>query len=148
MSDFHPRELSRYAVEKWLEDFKKKLKRTTSRDDLDRLILSVERYEVEKSSLAGWEEVLFENGKGKVDTEYNSEEWFITSFQKMILEKNPEKITEYDTGRYLNYRHKNGQIVVDTLKVKFSLEIIYLKKGPVSFFGLFLAKTLFLPRLP
>ena len=87
----HPKELTKDAVEKWLEDFKKKLKRKTCRDDLDRLILSVERSDFEKKYIADWEEVIFENGKGKVSGGQwkKEEEWAITSFQKMIIGKNP-----------------------------------------------------------
>ena len=87
----HPKEFTREAVEKWLEDFKKKLKRKTCRDDLDRLILSVERSDFEKKYIADWEEVIFENGRGKVSGGQwkKEEEWAITSFQKMIIGKNP-----------------------------------------------------------
>ena len=64
----HPKELTREAVEKWLENFKKKLKRTTSRDDLDRLILSVERSEFKDDGCGQWIEVIFEDEKGRVST--------------------------------------------------------------------------------
>ena len=85
----HPKELTREAVKEWLEGFKKKLKRTTSRDDLDRLILSVERHEFEKYWNANWEEIVFENGEGKFCVNGEEEKWAITAFQKTILEKNP-----------------------------------------------------------
>ena len=39
----HPKELSRENIRLWLETFVKKLKRSSTRNDLDRLILSAER---------------------------------------------------------------------------------------------------------
>ena len=82
----HPKELSREAVEKWLKGFKMKLKRTTNRDALDRLILSVER-----NITANWKEVIFQNGKVKVSAGWwEAEERALTSFQKTILAKNPD----------------------------------------------------------
>ena len=65
------------------------MKRTTSRDDLDRLILSVERMELFIFS-GGWDKVIFENGEGKIFQKYNlseSEKSPINFFQKTILDK-------------------------------------------------------------
>ena len=89
----HPKELTRESVKNWLQTFQKKLKRTTSRDDLDRLILSVERMEFDDNRCALWEQVIFQNGKGKVFCQdvfgdVRSEECTITSFQKTIVSKN------------------------------------------------------------
>ena len=61
-----PRELSRENLEKWGENFVKNVKRTTTRTELDRLILAVERREFENRWLAKWTEVVFDDAKGKV----------------------------------------------------------------------------------
>ena len=62
----HPKELTRENLQKWRKEFVKKIGRTTTRTDLDRLILAVERREFENEHLAGWTNVTFENEKGKV----------------------------------------------------------------------------------
>ena len=54
-----PKELSRENVEKWLTEFTKKLKRTTTRTELDRLILSIDRKKFDNADLAGWTEAYF-----------------------------------------------------------------------------------------
>ena len=59
----HPEELTRDSIETWLEPFLKTLKRETSRDDLDRLILSIERMDFDDEDDAGWKHVIFEEKK-------------------------------------------------------------------------------------
>ena len=85
----HPKELTRENLEKWRKEFVKKVKRTTTRTDLDRLILAVERREFENKEMAEWTEVVFENREGKVTTKYDqSEEFKISEFERKILERN------------------------------------------------------------
>jgi hypothetical protein len=83
----HPRELTRKNLEKWRNEFVKKLARTTTRTDLDRLILAVERREFENLLMAEWTEVIFEDRKGKVMARYGSEEFEISKFELKILEQ-------------------------------------------------------------
>ena len=99
----HPKELTRDNLEKWRKEFVKKIGRTTTRTDLDRLILAVERRQFERDVMASWTGVFFENEKGKVITEipsrfdngvikefkiYKSEEFEISQFERAILEQN------------------------------------------------------------
>ncbi|CAG5109438.1 Oidioi.mRNA.OKI2018_I69.chr2.g3973.t1.cds [Oikopleura dioica] len=70
------------------------IKRTTSRNDQDRLILSVERMDFSEDSLAGWTQVMFITRK-KLILLKNEENEFtdsvterMTSFQLKILAKN------------------------------------------------------------
>ena len=68
----------------------KKIERTTTRTDLDRLILAVERREFEKNSMGGWTEVIFQNKKGNVtNNNGNSEEFVVSKFEQTILEREP-----------------------------------------------------------
>jgi hypothetical protein len=96
----HPRELTRKNLEKWRNEFVKKLARTTTRTDLDRLILAVERREFENTWMAEWEDVVFEDIKGKVTRRNGSEEFEISDFERKILDhdKNlkPGKILRSD----------------------------------------------------
>ena len=87
----HPKELTKEVIKNWLDGFHKRLKRTTTRDDLDRLILSVERREFEDDYYgAKWEEVTFEHGEGMTSSPYGMEKWIVTKFQEKILERNPD----------------------------------------------------------
>jgi hypothetical protein len=84
-----PRELTREKMEEWREEFVKKVKRSTTRTDLDRLILAVDRREFENENWAGWTEVIFQTGKGKVTDEYGrSGEFEISEFERKILDQN------------------------------------------------------------
>jgi hypothetical protein len=85
----HPRELTRENLEEWRKEFVKKLKRTTTRRDLDRLILAVDRREFENEYMAEWTEVIFENRKGKVKYEGGDyEEFEIFELERKILDQN------------------------------------------------------------
>ena len=82
----HPKELTRDNLEKWRKEFVKKMKRTTTRTDLDRLILAVDRRKFKEDYMAGWTKVIFENGKGKVTTKEGlSEKFVISEFERKIL---------------------------------------------------------------
>ena len=83
----HPEELMREVIKEWLDGFHKRLKRTTTRDDFDRLILSVERREFQDRRGARWKEVTFEDGEGEIGS---LEKWKVTKFQEKILERNPD----------------------------------------------------------
>ena len=85
----HPRELTREKLEEWGKEFVKKIGRTTTRTDSDRLILAVERREFRYHPLAVWMAVIFDNIKGKITTEeFGSEEFEISEFERKILDKN------------------------------------------------------------
>ena len=83
----HPKELTRENLGKWRKEFVKKIGRTTTRTDLDRLILAIERREF-KNKIADWTEVIFEDVTGKVTDEYRSEEFEISEFEGKILDRN------------------------------------------------------------
>ena len=68
----------------------KKIGRTTTRTDLDRLILAVERREFEDEEIAEWKVVIFENGRGKATRKYDSEEFEISEFERRILDQNKD----------------------------------------------------------
>ena len=125
----HPRELTEEVLEKWREEFVKKVKRKTSRTDVDRLILAVERREFEidiPSAACRWTEVVFENGKGKVSRKNRFlAEWKISDFETGILEKNPElknrnikksdlreENAEWDLGSSLKEISRGGEAIV------------------------------------
>ena len=85
--------LSFEIVEKWLVNFTQRLNRTTSRGDLDRLILSVERTDFQSDFNGTWKSFICQNGEGKVASVHklvDGNKWNLTNFQKIILEKNPE----------------------------------------------------------
>jgi hypothetical protein len=78
--------LTEAKVENWLKEFSKKLKRTSSRNYRDQLILSIERTDFKNTESAGWGEFILENNVGKV-TDVNPEsKWPATFLQKKILE--------------------------------------------------------------
>ena len=83
----HPRELTRDNLKQWQTEFVKKIGRTTTRTDSDRLILAVERREFNRHDMAQWTEVIFEDGIGKVTGKYASEEFIISEFERKVLEK-------------------------------------------------------------
>jgi hypothetical protein len=86
----HPRELTRNNLEKWRKEFFKKVKRTTTRTDLDRLILAVDRRKFEDNIMGDWTEVIFENEKGKVTNDRKrSEKFEISEFERKILDRAP-----------------------------------------------------------
>ena len=88
----HPKVLTRDKLEKWRKEFVKKMRRTTTRTDFDRLLLAVDRRQFEKDWMAGWTEVTFENEKGKVtDKNGDSEEFEISEFERKILDQNQNK---------------------------------------------------------
>ena len=79
--------LTKQQVEKWRESFTKKLKRTTSRNDMDRLLLSVDRTFFDDDKGAGWTKVKFENGRGRVKYKNGETGFKITPFQEKLLSK-------------------------------------------------------------
>ena len=90
----HPEKLTRESLEKWRKEFVKKMERTTTRTDSDRLILALDRREFRHDRIAGgegWTKVTFENGKGKVtDEDGYSEEFEISKFERRILDQNQD----------------------------------------------------------
>ena len=93
----HPRELTKENLDKWLEEFLKKTKRTTSRTQLDRLILAVERRQFDNNLMGRWTEVIFKDGKGRAVLEGGkSEEWTISRFERKILEASPDLLRKID----------------------------------------------------
>ena len=115
----HPRELTRKNLEKWRKEFVKKLKRTTTRTDSDRLILAVDRREFDNEQMAEWTDVVFENGKGKITyKDCDSEEFQISEFERKILERNPH----LKTGRILrsDLKEENGVWQLDKSLKKIS----------------------------
>ena len=84
----HPKELTRDNLEKWRKEFVKKIGRTTTRTDLDRLILAVERRKFKKDHMATWTEVTFGKNKGQVKTKDSWEEFQISEFERKIIEQN------------------------------------------------------------
>ena len=113
----HPEELSRECINKWLDNFKKKLRRTTTRDDLDRLILSLDRFEFSEKVCGGWKDVNFKlsglftiillNDKGEKCGNFNH---CSTSFQKTILEKNPQLKRKIDRSEL---REEGGKWILE-----------------------------------
>ena len=86
MTITQPIQLSRENLEKWGENFVKKVERTTTRTELDRLILAVERREFKQSYMAKWTKVVFDDAKGEV----RKDDWDISSFEKQILDANKD----------------------------------------------------------
>ena len=72
-------------VEQWLESFTKKLERQTSRNDKDRLLLSVDRAYFKNDEGAGWTRVKFEKETGHVEFNTGQTEFGITPFQKKLI---------------------------------------------------------------
>lgn len=72
-------------VKQWLERFTEKLKRETSRNHMDRLLLSVDRAYFENDEGAGWTRVKFQIEKGHVEFKNGQTEFIITPFQKKLL---------------------------------------------------------------
>ena len=106
--------LSKECVEQWREKFTKKLKRTTSRNALDRLLLSVDRVDFDNLEGAGWTKVKFENGRGLVVFKNGQTEFEVTPLQKNLLsDKNvieefkdkwiPKSKLEEETGEWEDY---------------------------------------------
>ena len=113
----HPKVLSRRKIKKWLKGFVKKLKRETTRGDLDRLILSVESLEFDNKDSAGWDEVIFENEGGKINSVDDwggkiSERWSVTSLQKKILASNND--FERRKIKRSELKEENGRWFVDS----------------------------------
>jgi hypothetical protein len=79
--------LTKKQVEKWQESFTKKLERETSRNDMDRLLLSVDRAYFDDDKGAGWTKVKFENGRGRVKYKNGETGFKITPFQEKLLSK-------------------------------------------------------------
>ena len=89
----HPRELTRENLEIWRKEFVKKIGRTTTRTDVDRLILAVDRRTFVEDDIFAlfptWTKVIFEDRKGKVTKENgSSEEFKVSEFERKILERN------------------------------------------------------------
>jgi len=85
----HPEQLSRDNLEEWRKELVKKIGRTTTRTDSDRLILAVERRQFEDYWKFQWTKVIFGNEKGKVTTEEGySNDFEISEFERKILEQN------------------------------------------------------------
>ena len=85
------RENGRKEIEKWLEGFLAKLKRTSTRTQKCRLILAVERMKFEDDDYAAWWKY-FQFGEEKVEIiayeHYSLQKIKITEFQKQILKSN------------------------------------------------------------
>ena len=104
----HPKELTRENLEKWRKEFVKKIGRTTTRSDLDRLILAVERREFKEYSMALWTEVFFQNKKGKVTLINNLyEEFVVSEFERTILEREPNLNSRKIEKS--NLKHEDGE---------------------------------------
>ena len=110
--------LSKECVEQWREKFTKKLKRTTSRNALDRLLLSVDRVDFDNLEGAGWTKVKFENGRGLVAFKNGQTEFEVTPLQKNLLsDKNvieefkdkwiPKSKLEEETEKWKDYNSKS-----------------------------------------
>ena len=110
-----PKELSRENLEKWGENFVKNVKRTTTRTELDRLILAVERRQFNYDHMARWTEVVFDAGKGKVQTRsYGSEDWNISTFEKKILDANPGLLRRIERTEL---KEENGEWQLGSMKI-------------------------------
>jgi hypothetical protein len=83
----HPKELTRENLKEWRKEFVKKIERTTTREDSDRLILAVERKEFKDQDTADWTKVIYENGKGKISYPF-CEEFEMSEFERKILNQN------------------------------------------------------------
>ena len=115
MISSHPRELTRENLDKWLEEFLKKIKKTTSRRQLDRIILAVERRQFRSDRMGRWTEVTFKDGKGRVVRENgDSEEWTISCFERKIIEASPDLVRKIDRSEL---KEETGEWKLDeTLK--------------------------------
>ena len=87
----HPEQLSRENINKWLVKFLPKLKRTTSRTEMCRLICSIERKNFTIDEYAQyWREVTFDNGKCRVRAKnLLIDESELTLLQAMTIKSNP-----------------------------------------------------------
>ena len=90
------RENGKKEIEKWLEGFLAKLKRTSTRTEKCRLILAVERMQFKKDVYAAlWNHVQFGEENGEIfDTrkfafKKSLQNIKITEFQKQLLKSNP-----------------------------------------------------------
>jgi len=112
--------LSKECVEQWREKFTKKLKRTTSRNALDRLLLSVDRVDFDNLEGAGWTKVKFENGRGLVVFKNGQTIFEVTPLQKILLSDKkvieefkdkwiPKSKQEEETGKWEDY---NSQSII------------------------------------
>ena len=110
----HPSELTRENVEKWGENFVKKAKRTTTRTELDRLILAVERRQFKDDDVARWTEVVFDAGKGEVQVSWGSEDWNISTFEKKILDANPGLLRRIERTEL---KEENGEWQLGSMKI-------------------------------
>ncbi|CBY34125.1 unnamed protein product [Oikopleura dioica] len=85
------RENGKNEIEKWLEGFLAKLKRTSTRTEKCRLILAVERMQFEEDwYAAAWNYVQFGEENGEIFDKWNEslQNLNITEFQKQILKSN------------------------------------------------------------
>ena len=97
------KENGKKEIENWLKGFLSKLKRTSTRTERCRLILSVERMKFDDDHIAAtWKDAVFNNRKVVLyDINGKSLETSdMTYFQKEIIKKNPElinqKLSRYD----------------------------------------------------
>ena len=110
-----PIELTRENLENWGKNFVKKVKRTTTRTELDWLILAVERREFKSDYMARWTEVVFDAGKGKVEAGFNgSEDWNISTFEKNILDANPGLLRRIERTEL---KEENGEWQLGSMKI-------------------------------
>ena len=87
----HPPELKKEILSKWVVDFTKKIKRTTTRTAKDRLILAVERRHFESDAMARWNKVIFDKDKAKIVVDKNNHEEFeISRFERKLLDSNKD----------------------------------------------------------
>ena len=63
----NPTELTKDNLRNWITPFLGKLKKTTTRNDRDRLILAVERKEFKDEWMPEWEELTFAKGKAEIE---------------------------------------------------------------------------------
>ena len=83
--------MNREILAEWFAEFHPKLKRTTTRTNLDKLLLSVERKDFRIDEMACWTEVDFKNcRRRKAEVRYGTEkeEWVLTPLEIKILKNN------------------------------------------------------------
>ena len=110
-----PKELSRENLKKWGENFVKKVKRTTTRTELDRLILAVERRQFKNDLSGEWTEVVFDAGKGEVKAgRWCSEDWKISTFEKKILDAHSGLLRKIERTEL---KEENGEWQLGSMKI-------------------------------
>ena len=128
----HPRELTEEILEKWRKEFVKKLKRTTSRTDVDRLLMAVERREFDGELFkidARWTDVIFENGKGKASWKNRVIAlWNINEFERKILERNPHLKNRKIENSSLRVEHSEWNLDSSLIEISRGGEALVLEE--------------------